>query len=90
MVTVDITTAVAPAWWVLSVTDRQTGVLLRRDYLVPSGAFDTMTWDGRDATGGIVDNGDYEIRVEPEDGLGNRGAGCTVVAWIDNVVGEAP
>ena len=90
VVTVDITTAVAPAWWVLSVTDRQTGVLLRRDYLVPSGAFDTMTWDGRDATGGIVDNGDYEIRVEPEDGLGNRGAGCTVVAWIDNVVGEAP
>ena len=49
-----------------------------------------MTWDGRDVTGAVVSNGSYVVRVDPDDGLGNQGAGCQAVAIVDNILGEVP
>ncbi len=89
-VSVELTTAVAPAWWVISVTNQANADLIRRNYEVPGGAVDIVHWDGRDGRGLIVENGNYEVRIEPEDGLGNLGVGCGVVAIVDNVMGDAP
>ena len=89
-VSVGLTTVVAPAWWIFSVTAQDTGALLRRNYVIPGGAVDTMTWDGRDVTGAVVSNGSYVVRVDPDDGLGNQGAGCQAVAIVDNILGEVP
>ena len=90
VVTIDLTSAVAPAWWVFSVTQQATGILIRRNYVVPGGQVDTVTWDGRDTAGVIVDNGTYEVRIEPDDGLGNKGTGCAVIATVDNNLGDLP
>jgi hypothetical protein len=57
---------------------------------VPGGANDLVGWDGRDRRGGIVANGSWELRLRPEDGLGNRGAGCDIDVVVDNEVGRTP
>jgi hypothetical protein len=85
---VEVDSAQAPAWWVVEVFDGPT--LVRQDYLVPGGPVDVVGWDGRDRLGGIVDNGSWELHIRPEDGLGNRGAGCDIDVTVDNIEGRAP
>ncbi|MEQ1505500.1 MAG: Ig-like domain-containing protein [Myxococcota bacterium] len=83
-----VSSAVAPAWWVLEVTDGA-GARVFTDWEVPIGPVDTVSWDARDLQGLIVPNGAYRVSVAPDDGLGNRGLGCEVTVTVDNPVGTA-
>lgn len=76
----------APAWWVMDVTDAY-GTLVFHTRWVPTGGDDTIGWDGRGFDGMVMPNGVYTVAVAPDDGLGNRGAGCTVSAGLDNARG---
>ncbi|NCG19442.1 MAG: hypothetical protein GWP91_10575, partial [Rhodobacterales bacterium] len=88
-VLVNLSVALAPAWWEVSVRIN-TGTLVRRERVVPSGVLDSWAWDGTDQTGRVVDNGVWQIEVEPVDGLGNHGQGCVVNATVDNALGVDP
>jgi hypothetical protein len=81
--TVAVSSAAAPTWWVLEVYDPQ-DALIFLDKLVPIGGSDLVTWGGRDLRGLVVDNGVWRVGVSPEDGLGNRGPGCEVLVTVDN------
>lgn len=85
---VDLQTASLPAWWVATVEDASSGIVIRRR-LVPTGVSDAWEWDGRDVTEAIVPDGTYAVTIRPEDGLGNLGVGCTVPVQIDNAL-EVP
>lgn len=89
-VIVEVSTPIAPTWWVMSVRRQATGALHRRDFLVPGGATGPIVWDGRDGAGRIVANGTWLIEIEPLDGLGNRGEGCSVAVTVDNRRGVLP
>ena len=79
----------APAWWVAEVRD-SSGALVRQAWEVPLGPVDAWSWDGRDAAGVVVPNGTYSVAITPDDGVGNRGAGCVVQAVVDNSLGSVP
>ncbi|MCB9685906.1 MAG: hypothetical protein H6735_12765 [Alphaproteobacteria bacterium] len=74
----------APAWWVLEVVDGQAD-LVDVQWIVPLGATDTLSWDGRDLTGTIVPDGTYAVSIAPDDGLGNAGAACVSTVIVDNL-----
>jgi hypothetical protein len=84
-----VSTLTAPGWWVLEVRDGDGG-LVRHVRLPPAGPVDTVVWDGRDARGFVVPNGAYSVEVSPDDGLGNRGAGCARTVNVDNWLGGTP
>lgn len=73
----------APAWWVIEVRD-EGGALAFFDREVPLAATDTVSWDGRDLQGLIVQDGIWQVSVSPDDGLGNRGVGCEALVVVDN------
>jgi hypothetical protein len=81
--------ASAPSWWVLEVRDAS-GALRLHERIPPLGSIDTIVWDGRGSDGMVVENGAFTITVVPDDGSGNRGAGCTLQAVIDNRTGALP
>ncbi len=82
---VDLTTTSLPAWWVATVRDGSDDIVFRRR-LVPVGIADAWSWNGRDITERVVDDGTYTVTVEPEDGFGNRGSGCSVSVQVDNAI----
>jgi len=82
-VEVSIESLTAPAWWVVDVTD-ELGALVVQDWAVPAGAVDAWSWDGRDAAGFVVPAGTYTLFVRPDDGFGNRGAGCVVQTVVEH------
>lgn len=72
-----------PAWWVASVYEGS-GALIRRSFLLPTATSGAWSWDGRDESGGIVDNGVYRIEIDAEDGIGNLGGPCVRSVTVDN------
>ncbi|MEQ1568251.1 MAG: hypothetical protein ABMA64_21610 [Myxococcota bacterium] len=88
LLSIGVSSASAPAWWVLEVRDgADTPIVQRR--VAPTGASDAVVWDARDARGVVVANGPWKVRVAPDDGLGTRGVGCEVTVTVDNPVGTA-
>jgi hypothetical protein len=79
----------APFRWVATVHGAGDTVL-RRDRLVPAGANDTWTWDGRDAGGRILADGAYVVTIDAEDADNNLGGACTAIATIQQHAGGAP
>ena len=86
---VTIDSAFTPAWWVVTVTD-QADAVVYQDWEVPLAPIDSLTWDGRNLAGLVVPNGTYQLEIAPEDGVGNRGAGCVVQAVVANGLGVLP
>ncbi len=84
---VDLESQSTPARWIVSVEDSG-GTLVYRDHKTAVDAVDSWTWDGRDVTEKIVDNGTWTLRFEADDGFGNRGAECVTSVTVDNR--EAP
>ena len=81
-----LTSALAPVWWRVKIVD-EGGGLVGTAMPVAAGSTDTWTWGGRDNSGKIVPNGGYTITVDADDGMGNRGGGCTTMVTVDNRVG---
>jgi len=85
---IGLQSASAPAWWVLEV--EHDGALVFHDRIAPASSMDIVAWDGRDLSGVVVDNGIYDLRVLPDNGLGGRGLGCDVSVVVDNRVSATP
>ncbi len=88
-VAITLDSASAPSWWVMEVHDAA-GARRLHDRIPPLGASDTIVWDARGFDGMVVENGSFTITVVPDDGSGNRGAGCTLDVVIDNRTGALP
>jgi len=88
-VTVTVSSAFAPAWWVATVTDDE-GTVVYQDWEAPLAPVDSWSWHGRDQRGFVVPNGTYQVALAPEDGVGNRGTACVVQAVVDNGRGDLP
>ena len=85
-VVLTLTTATAPAWWVVRVEGDGEEVVAHAR--VPgAGSVESWAWDGRDARGAIVDDGLYSVVVDSEDADGNRGGACSTVVSVDNRIG---
>jgi hypothetical protein len=82
-VTLSLTATDTATWWQLEILD-SVGDLVALEHLASSGATGSLTWDGRGGDGFIVDNGDYTLRVSPQDDAWNEGAGCTTTVTVDN------
>jgi hypothetical protein len=83
-VSIAVSSATVPAWWVLTVSPALSPGPVRVDRIVPMGPDDTLTWDGRDAGGRVVDDGTWQLAVTPLDSAGNAGPGCVVAVAVDN------
>ncbi len=86
-VVVDVRTARAPFAWLITVRDAS-GALVHFERALASSSAELLSWDGRDLTERVVPNGAYTIRVDTDDGSGNRGGACTTVATVDNLWGS--
>ncbi|HMV68593.1 MAG TPA: hypothetical protein PKA64_17210, partial [Myxococcota bacterium] len=64
-----------PAWWVIDVIS-DAGLRVQREYLLPTTAPESWSWDGRDATGKVVEPGTWTLRVAAEDSQGSQSAAC--------------
>ena len=78
----------------LTVRVRDSGGTLIRKYAVANGSGPTaVTWDGRDASGTVVPDGDYVLRISPSDPFGNTGAAVertvAVVSALRSVASSA-
>jgi len=78
----------------LTVRVRDSGGTLIRKYVVANGSGPTaVTWDGRDASGTVVPDGDYVLRISPSDPFGNTGAAVertvAVVSALRSVASSA-
>ena len=82
-VTISVAAASAPSWWTLTVLDAD-GEEVLATRAVAAGASDSLTWDGRDVDGFIVDNGTYTLVLGAEDAYWNEGATCTGEVAVDN------
>lgn len=89
VLSVAVSSAETPAWWILEVRDAAGG-LVRQEHLAPTGPSDTVVWNGRDLRGLVVPNGPWQVSIVPDDGLGNRGAGCERTVTVDNWFGVSP
>lgn len=75
-VSVAVEAASAPAWWRWELTDAQ-GARRRLAWASGTGsASATLTWDGRDQGGAVLEAGTYRLAVQAADGAWNLGAGC--------------
>jgi hypothetical protein len=75
-VVVDVRTARAPFAWLITVRDAS-GALVHFERALASSSAELLSWDGA-----------YTIRVDTDDGSGNRGGACTTVATVDNLWGS--
>ncbi len=85
--TLSATTAISPDHWVVSVWDEQ-GELIERERVSGGSTTASWSWDGRDQSEAVVDNGVYTLGIDTDDGSGNRGGECLVTVSIDNHGGE--
>lgn len=82
-VTLTASASATPTWWIRTVS-RRGGTLVRVEPVLASSSAVTWTWDGRDATGRVVDDGMYLLRTDTEDAFGERGGACTVTVDVTN------
>jgi hypothetical protein len=73
--------AATPVWWVVSVEDAA-GAVIRRTWFPGTAPAGSFAWDGRDQGGRIVAAGGYTLRVDADDGFGNRGGDCATAARV--------
>jgi hypothetical protein len=69
-------------WWVIAVVDEE-GTIVRQDRVAAVGPVDRWSWDGRDVTERVVDDGRWQLVVDGEDVFGNRGERCVASVVID-------
>ena len=86
---IDLSSATAPAWWVVEVRDVADAVVWH-ERVVPAAASDVVTWGARDLAGFIVPNGTWRVSTWPDDGLGGSGTGCEVTVTVANPSGASP
>ncbi|TNE89101.1 MAG: hypothetical protein EP330_11725 [Deltaproteobacteria bacterium] len=84
-VTLVPSSASTPDTWMLSVYASD-AALVRRERV--DGASPSLTWDGRDQSGKIVDDGDWTVEIDARDTEDNLGGACSVTVTLAN--GEAP
>ena len=71
------------AWWHLQVLDAAGSVVY--DGLTATNASSgSLTWDGRDQAGVVVENGTYTLQISARDGAWNEGSTCAAVVELDN------
>jgi hypothetical protein len=83
VLTLTLDAQAAPAWWVLDVF-AEDGTRRFHDRFVPLGAHDTLVWNGRGFDGVVVPDGVWTLEVTPDDGFGNRAAGCSLPIVVAN------
>jgi len=84
---VELLTDTLPNGWIATVHDASSTTVLRKR-LVPVGVSDAWEWDGRDQSERVVSDGDYTVIIEPEDGFGNLGQGCSLPVEVANEGGR--
>lgn len=78
-------TASGPAtWWREEVTDSSGNMVLMHRASAGGSSTGTVTWDGRDQDGFVVDNGTYTLSFAAEDDYWNTGVGCSVDLTVQN------
>lgn len=83
--TVRIDQRVAPGDdWTMEILDQDDAVILTREY---TDTVQPFTWDGRDAAGDMVPDGEYTYILRSVDRAGNRTVG-TIVLEVDTVLDE--
>lgn len=83
-VQVEVEATTAPAWWLLQVEGEE---LVYQEWFAHSGGTSaSITWQGRDQEGRIVDNGSYDLTIVAADEHWNPSPDCTVQVAIDNQV----
>lgn len=85
-VSMDVAADGAAEWWMLEVYDAgwEPVAVLHTD---AGGASDaTLSWDGRDNGGFVVDNGNYWLIWTAKDVSWNQGTSCAVRVAVDNLV----
>jgi hypothetical protein len=85
-VDLSFSSASTPEWWVLSVWSAE-GELVRREFVSAVASSEVWTWDARDGTERVVDDGIWTIVVDSDDGSGNRGGSCATTVTVDNGTG---
>ncbi len=83
-VDISVTADVVTDFWEMVITDRDAAEVLVYRTDGGSSATTTLTWDGRDTEGHILDNGDYALQISALDESWNAGDVCTVDVSIDN------
>jgi hypothetical protein len=82
---VSVTADRGVATWVLEILDAEgERIALHRTALGGAPTVGTVSWDGRDGTGRIVDDGTYTARVTAENADGTAGDACTATVHVDN------
>ncbi|MEC7946348.1 MAG: Ig-like domain-containing protein, partial [Myxococcota bacterium] len=70
-----------PAWWEILVLDDDDGLVFA-EREAGSAAAMTVSWNGRDQRGMVVEEGRYSVRFTPMDASWNPGDGCTVPVTV--------